>query len=361
MTTSAGDAFNKWMPAIGRSLSGILVLAILSCFSSPARGQTATTAYLKKSDEWFRSAEGREITANILSWQSVLGSWPKNQDNTRKKFTGEPKKIEGTFDNRATTDEIRFLARAFQATHDEKCHEAAVKGINLILKAQYPNGGWPQYYPPPKKSYNKFITFNDDSMVRLLELLREVSSSADFAFLDSALRKAAGQAFDRGIDCILKCQVKVNGQLTVWCAQHDDVDLSPRAARTFELASLSGGESAGILRLLMTLDHPSPEVERAIRAGAEWFEKVKITGVRYEIVDHAHKLVPDASAPPIWARFYDIETGKPLFADRDGVKRWNVSELGDERREGYAWYGVWGKQVAREYAAWLKKRPAQPE
>ena len=78
---------------------------------------------------------------------------------------------------------------------------------------------------------------------------------------------AAGKAFDAGIACILKCQVKVNGTLTVWCAQHDEITLEPRPARTFEPVSLSGAESAEILLLLMSLDHPGPEVIRAVEAG----------------------------------------------------------------------------------------------
>ena len=55
------------------------------------------------------------------------------------------------------------------------------------LAAQYPNGGWPQSYPPGK-GYARHITFNDNTMVNLLELVRDVARSDAFRFVD---RRAA--------------------------------------------------------------------------------------------------------------------------------------------------------------------------
>jgi len=62
--------------------------------------------------------------------------------------------------------------------------------------------------------------------------------------------------------------------------------------------------------------------------------------------------VKDPSAPPLWARFYDIETGRPFFCGRDGVKKSTFAEIERERRNGYAWYGNWGERLAKDYAAW---------
>ncbi len=56
--------------------------------------------------------------------------------------------------------------------------------------------------------------------------------------------------------------------------------------------------------------------------------------------------------PPIWARFYEIETNRPFFCDRDGVKKYDVSEIGSERRNGYSWYTSAGERMARAYADW---------
>lgn len=309
---------------------------------------------LRKPDAWFSSEGGRKTTACVLSWQSDLGSWPKNGDTTRKPYEGDKSKIKGTFDNKATTDELRYLARAFNATKDPDCEKAFLLGIDHILKAQFPNGGWPQYYPLSKQ-YHRHITFNDNAMVRLLEFLREVTSDKGCAFVDTDRREACRKAFDRGIDCIVKCQIMVEGKPTVWCAQHDEVTLKPANARSYELASFSGSESAGILRFLMSLEKPSPEVIRAVKGGVDWFEKNKITGIRIEKVNGDRQVIKDPGAPPLWARFYDLETMRPYFCDRDGVKKDSIAEIGKERRNGYAWYGNWGESVIREFGKWSRR------
>lgn len=303
---------------------------------------------LKKPDSWFRSEDGKEAVANVLSWQSPEGSWPKNGDTSDKPHKGKAGKIEGTFDNKATTGELRFLARAFEATGDDRCRDAFLKGFDHILEAQYPNGGWPQFHPPGKK-YHRHITFNDGTMVRLLEFLRY---SGNIKAIDPDRHKKAAAAFGRGVECILKCQIVIGGKPAVWCAQHDEVTFAPAKARDYELPSLSGSESAGILRFLMDLEDPSPAVIRAVKGGVEWFEAAKISGYRYGKSGKDRVLEKDPGAPPIWARFYGLETGKPFFCDRDGIKKDSIDQIGAERRNGYAWYGNWGESVAKDFSRW---------
>lgn len=326
-----------------RPLAGLVAITSLAAASPDD--------LLGKPDAWFRSEDGRETAGHIISWQSPEGSWPKNKDTSRKPYTGERKKLHGTFDNRATTGELRFLARSWRITGDRACRDAVLKGYDHILAAQYPNGGWPQYHPPGEK-YHRHITFNDGTMVRLLEFLRDSLASDDFGFLDPARREAAAIAFDRGVDCIVKCQIVIDGKPTVWCAQHSEVTLAPADARSYELASLSGSESAGILRFLMRVEKPSRDVIRGVRAGVKWFEDAAIDGIRIERSGGDIEVVKDRGAKPLWARFYDLDTGLPYFCDRDGIKKNTLAEIGKERRNGYAWYGNWGESVANDYRKW---------
>lgn len=321
--------------------------------------------YLKKPDAWFGGEEARQIAERILTYQSDLGGWPKNVDTTARPFAGDRNDLRPTFDNRATTDELRFLARMLVATKDQRYQKAFVRGFDYILTAQYPNGGWPQYYPPGKQ-YPRHITFNDGAMVRLMDFLRETAALDRFAFLDAPRRDAARRAFDRGIACILKCQVRVDGKRTGWCAQHDEIDFRPRPARAYELASLSGCESVGIVRLLMSLERPSPEVIEAVEGAVAWFRAAEIKGIRVERREdkqspggHDLVVVADPSAPPLWARFYEIGTNRPIFCDRDGVPKRTLAEIGHERRNGYAWLGNWPRSLLeRDYPAWKEKRLA---
>lgn len=338
----------------------VLALVVFVFLANPAFAKPRE--YLKQNAAWFASAEARQIAENILSFQSDLGGWPKNEDTTAHPYTGDRKKIQPIYDNGATTDELRFLARIYNATKDSKYGNAFDRGLNYVLEGQYANGGWPQAHPPGK-GYNRHITFNDDAMVRLMIFVREVATAGEYAFVDDVRRKKAATAFDRGIDCILKCQIKVHDKLTVWCAQHDEIDFRPRPARSYELVSFSGAESVSITRLLMSLENPSPDVVQAVDAAVAWFESAKLTGIRLELVKDekgpkgTNKLVVnDPDAPPLWARFYDIETNRPIFVDRDGIPKPALADIGYERRNGYSWYGTWPQKLIEvEYPTWKKR------
>jgi pectate lyase len=331
-----------------------IVLSFVFCCGVIVQGGPNWGRYLRQPDDWYRSEEGRRVIENILSWQDEHGGWPKNTDTVSKAFTGNREQAKGSFDNGASTSEMRMLARAFRATGEERYRDAFLKSVDLILKSQYPTGGWPQYYPPGKQ-YHRHITFNDGAMVLLMELLDEIATQPEYSFVDADRRQRAQKAFDHGIECILKCQILVNGKRTVWCAQHDEIDYSPRPARSYELVSLSGGESVGILRVLMGLDDPSPEVVEAITSAVDWYRVSQIEGLRVVSEGEKLKAVKDSKAPPLWARFYEIGTNRPLFSNRDGVPLYDFNQIDIERSTGYRWLGDWGEEVFGMYELWRRK------
>ena len=339
-----------------RVIVKIIRVGIWLCISTVVFATVPEFRYLQKDDAWFNSPEGLEKARNVLSWQTPQGTWPKNVDTSRRLYDGDPNELHGIFDNGATISEMRFLARAYSAVKDEKYKQAFLKGLDLILKAQYLSGGWPQSYPPDDQ-YHRYITFNDNAMTRIMEMLRDILYLPNiYGFVDTEHQKAVKAAFDKGVDCILKCQIKVNGKLTVWCAQHDPVDYSPKQGRSYELPSLSGSESANIVCFLMSLDKPSPAVKEAIESAVNWFQNSEVKGVRVIWKDDSRWAIQDPNAPTLWARFYEIETNKPIFSDRDGIKKYDFNEVGPGRRRGYAWYGEWGEKVAEEYKKWLEKQ-----
>lgn len=312
-------------------------------------------------NDWFVGPEAERMAQNILSWQDrVSGGWPL-MNTTAEPNIGDPTAV-GPWGTRAalikaTVNEMRFLARIHAGRPDDGRYLTAVdRGLGFILDAQYPSGGWPHSWPVFANPYDHQATFNDDEMVDLMTLLREVAATPAFEALPTERRAEAQAAFDRGVDFILKSQIRADGVLTAWCAQHDEATYAPRPARAFEPASISGGESAGVLMLLMSLEDPSPEVIAAIEAGVAWYRSVAIQGIRVEAANGDRVVVADASAPPLWARFYEIGTNRPIFAGRDGVIRYDLAEVEKERRGGYAWYGAWGAPVLDRYAAWSRTR-----
>jgi PelA/Pel-15E family pectate lyase len=201
-------------------------------------------------------------------------------------------------------------------------------------------------------------------MIGVLAVLRDVSMDKNtYPFVNDTLRKRCAKAVERGIPCILKCQIEVDGKKTAWCAQHDENTLVPRKARSYELPSISGAESVGVVRFLMEIEEPSPEIIAAVQGAVRWFDEAKLTGIR-EVRKEAKDtpkgwdkvVVKDVSAPPLWARFYKIGTNQPIFCSRDGIPRKTIAEISYERRNGYSWLGYYPKDLlAKEYPAWQKK------
>lgn len=308
---------------------------------------------------WFSGEEAEIIAHNIISWQTDEGGWPL-MNTTNEPWTGDEKAVgpwgrNGTLVH-ATTSEIRFLARIYQATRDKEYKEAAENGIRYILKAQTPTGGWPKSYPVRDKDYYKHITFNDGAMINALTLLKDITTEPEYTFLDEELKKQVKEGYESGIDCILKCQIIANGKLTAWCQQHDEVNYQPRAGRTFEPAAISGGESADVLLFLMSIRKPSAEVKKSIEAGVQWYRDVRLDSLELIKTKTDQVVKENAAAPPLWARYYEIGTNRPIFSGRDGVIKYRLAEVEPERRRGYSWYNYNGAKVFERYAGWKHER-----
>jgi PelA/Pel-15E family pectate lyase len=158
---------------------------------------------------------------------------------------------------------------------------------------------------------------------------------------------------ERGVECLLKSQIVVDGRRTVWCQQHDVLTLRPASARNYEMPSQSAAESAGIISFLMKLPDPGTNVVAAINAGAAWLEKTQIKGFAFKKVgDEGRELTADADAGVIWARYYEIGSDRPIFGDRDKTIHDTVEEISKERRNGYAWYSASGKEALKDFVAW---------
>lgn len=173
------------------------ILAITFLTAHIAFAQNKTETYLEKSwkeiatrmpAEWYGSDDAKLVAENVLLSQKEIGGWEKNK-----------------------------------AWH-HKFSEAE--------KAYYINN---------KSEIG--ATFDNSASITELRFLAKVYSQ----IMDERYK----QAFDKGIECILKTQIIVDNKPTVWCAQHDKITLAPAKARSYELPSFSGSESVGITILLI--------------------------------------------------------------------------------------------------------------
>jgi PelA/Pel-15E family pectate lyase len=266
----------------------------------------------------------------------------------------------GTFDNDATTTELFFLAKVISSAKNGNTawNKSFMRGLDYVFASQFPSGGWPQVWPL-QGGYHDEITINDDAMLHGLELLHDTAGGQnEFSFVPRRARKEAAASFQRGMDCLLAVQAVVNGKRTVWCQQNDAITLQPASARNYEMPSLASSESANIMQFLMNLANPNSKEVAAVHAACDWFEKTKIMGWEYRRTgDEGRKLVAAPGSGPIWARYYEIGTDKPIFGDRDKSIHDDVNELSRERRNGYGWYRDGPKQVLEQYADWVKAHP----
>lgn len=354
-------------------LKCFLLAALLASINVSAQVHDASWRSItqKEDGSWFASQQAKDIAENVLLYQRNIGGWPKNiqmQQLLSKQQKQELIDLKSsthdvTTDNGATVQEMIFLSKMYRQIPDERYKNAFLKGVDYLLEAQYDNGGWPQFYPL-KKGYYTHITYNDDSMFNILSLFKNLKEDTGVYSIKPAQETIdkISTAFDKGINCILKTQYKQHGVLTSWCAQHDENTFQPAKARAYELPSLSGQESANLVLLLMAIDKPSPAIKTAIESAVKWFEKVKITGIKElrqfnekgRII--SKKIVNDETAPPIWARFMELDDNRPFFCDRDGIKKYTLDEIGDERRNGYRWYTYQPQKVLDAYQNWKEKQ-----
>ena len=322
----------------------------------------------------YPETEITKISDNILLYQRNNGGWPKNYDMqailTKEQTDSVNKAKSGnhtTFDNSTTYTHVEYLAEVYAATKIEKYKAASLKGLDFIFKAQFPNGGWPQYFPL-EENYSRHITFNDGAMLGILATLKRINENdPSFTFVPNDIRQKSIIAYKKGLECILKTQIISKGRLTAWCQQHDEVTLKPAWARAYEMPSICNGESVAIVMMLMSLNNPDKRIIESVQSAIKWFEESKILNTRiktvpsppeesqYKTIRIDKVVVTDNTAPPIWTRFYEIDTERPLFSDRNSKLLYSMAEVSHERRAGYGWYTYAPQQALAKYPEWQKK------
>lgn len=319
------------------------------------------------------------IADNILRYQRIDGGWIENQDPARilddaerARFDAEARKSGGSFDNRNIYTQLDYLATAYAMTGDARYRDGSLRGLRFTLAHQDPRcGGWP-HTVPATQSYHPHITIADDVTAGVLGTLRKVLTDARrYAFIDEALHARVRQAVERGDQCLLRLQVRRGDRLAGWAGQYDAQSLRPAQGRAFELPSIAAQESVGVVRYLMSIPQPSPEVVASVEGAVAWLRAVEIDGWRIETFDAPpeqfryhrsstdRRLVADPAATGLWARFYDLEDDSVVLATRDSQRVPRYEDIPRERRTGYAWYGDWPQRLLdEEYPRW-KARPGQ--
>jgi PelA/Pel-15E family pectate lyase len=237
--------------------------------------------------------------ASMKTWYDTVGKncWGGEEFNH---YYGN-----ATFDDVTTGEASTFMLRMAVEKPNPVYRAAMLKAVQFVLDSQYPVGGWPQRFPPAPPyihnglpDYTPFITFNDDvSTENIKFLLLYFQISGD---------KRVREPIRRAMDCYLATQQPQ--PQPAWGLQHNDKDLTPDSARSFEpkaFASHTTGSNIEQLLLYFELTGDRKYLRRIPEALA-WLDKVKLSP---ELAAKTGRTHPT---------FLEIGTDKVLYAHRRG-------------------------------------------
>jgi PelA/Pel-15E family pectate lyase len=99
-----------------------------------------------------------------------------------------------------------------------------------------------------------------------------------------------------------------------------------------------------------------------IETALAWLDAHRIEGLRYtkNAAGKTDYVADPSSAEVYWARFYDIETGKPMFAGaQDGIVYDTYSEMAAKNKVGYDYLTTKPREVIEKEAVRWRKRSKQ--
>ncbi|MBO6136175.1 MAG: pectate lyase [Fibrobacter sp.] len=338
-------------------------------YEPPATAVSKIISYRGYS-ELTSAASGMDIdqyTYNMTTWQISNGGFYKAMADKYKSAYTSGNKSEwrskdggdlGTIDNNATIQEMRLLAVRYKETtnsnYKSTFKSSFNKALNFILTMQRSTGGLPQVWPK-RGNYSDHVTLNDNAMVRAMVTMMDIAnrtSPFDSDIIDDATRNKMKSALDKAVDYLLNAQIVNNGNLTVWCAQHDTANYAPRPARAYELESKSGSESAGVVWFLMNWPEQTEAIQKAVKGAIAWYKKTRVVGLYF---NKKAGTFEQRDGNVLWYRFYEVNNDNYFFCDRDGAstKTQDFTKISEERRTGYQWAGDYGSALLSAESAYL--------
>ena len=303
---------------------------------TPSVGMAFLKAYGATGDTLFLN--GAIDAAGALVWgQLASGGWDYRIDfdpEASKKWhyrrdvekgdgeTGQ-RRNRTTLDDDNTQSALQLLMRVDKSLDfsDRAIHGAAQYGLEALLKAQYPNGAWPQRYSQfpepdkfpikkarypaswsrqyPKQRYLAYYTFNDNAIADVIKTLIE----AHRTYGDERYREAA----KRGGDFIILAQMPE--PQPAWAQQYN-IDMEPAWARKFEPPAVTGGESFGAMQVLLELylEYGDQRFLDPIPRALAWAGEAQLADGRL-------------------ARFYELQTNRPLYFTKEYALTYDDADM----------------------------------
>ncbi len=332
---------------------------------TPSVGDAFLRAWDATGDRYYLEA-ARRVAHAYVAGQLCSGGWDYSIEfdpAKKKQFAYRADSNCGgsgvtNLDDNVTQSAIRFLMRVDRELNfeDAKVHEAALYALDHLMKAQYPIGAWPQRYrefPDPAKfpvrragypaswarkwpgaNYQAHYTFNDNSIIDMIDTMLEAARIyKDARYLASA---------EKGGEFILMAQMP--DPQPAWAQQYD-AEMHPAWARVFEPPSVTGGESQGIMRMLMVL-YGETGKRKYLEPIPRALAYLKQSALKPDQLPEARRnRAPEAAIGAgdlgnwrreggiMLARFYELKTNRPLYVTKG--TRVSVKGEGTKLVDGY--------------------------
>ncbi|MEZ0389512.1 MAG: hypothetical protein ACAI34_20710, partial [Verrucomicrobium sp.] len=239
---------------------------------------------------------------------------------------------------------------------DEEIHESSLFALNTLMKVQYPAGGWstnhetqPEAPPSAAKYPLKQASFpetwsrtwtkdftgcyvtNDNLHATAIDALILASQTyQEPKYLEAA--KKAG-------DFLILAQLPE--PQPAWAQQYDE-NMQPVWGRAFECPAVSGRESQSMMWALLRLAQVTGD-------------KKYLKPVPPAVVYLRKSILPSGKL----ARFYEINTNKPLYFKRGpGGKGHELTYEDDRTASNYGW--LWEPELDLIQATWQRINQGQP-
>ena len=288
---------------------------------TPTVGMAYINAYNATGDRLYLDA-ATDAAMAVVYGQLKSGGWTNSVDfNPNSKRTALYRNGRGRGKNNSSLDDgqtqsaIQLIIQVDQAHQlkNRPIHEAAIVSLDALLQAQFPNGGFPQVWTGPVqphpivkasypdydwrtegriKEYWNMYTLNDNVTGYIADTLIEAHRIYGEDRFLSALKKLG--------DFLLLSQMP---EPQPGWAQQYNYEMKPIWARKFEPPGVSGDETQEVIETLLKIAHLTKDRKylEPIPRAAKWLQR---------------SLLPDGRI----ARYYELQTNRPLYMTRRGDK-----------------------------------------
>jgi hypothetical protein len=328
---------------------------------TPSVGEAYLTAFERTNEKYLLEA-AIETARALAKGQLQSGGWDYRIEFDPEKRKAYAYRVDGppagrarnvtTLDDNNTQSAVQFLMHLDRtlAFKDGPIHESVQYALESLLKAQYPNGAWPQRFSAPPKpedfpiikanypeswprtwpsvDYTSYYTLNDNAQADVIETMFDAAE----IYHDARFSEAA----KRGGDFLILAQMP--DPQPAWAQQYN-AQMQPAWARKFEPASVTGGESQGAIRILMEIYRRTGDKKylTPIPAALEYLKKSELPGGRM-------------------ARFYELKTNRPLYF----TKQYELVYTADDLPTHYAFITSNNlDRIRSQYENLLTLTPAQ--